>query len=482
MNRERLTKQKTHNTLTSTDLEQEIVRLKKINVALISRVEREAASKTESAYSLFETAATLEVAVEQRTTELLHVNNLLRKEIDRRENIEKQLKHAKDDAEKANKNKTQFLVAVSHDLNQPLTAAHLMAGSLLEELELSTPNIDSLLLYAKRVSTSLETMENLLNSLVDISKLEAGVVETNITDFSIALILKQLDAEYSLQAQQRRLTFRYVLSTMIIRSDLVLLGRVLRNIISNAMRYTTKGKILLGCRRKKNALSIEVWDTGTGIPKNEMKNIFKEFRQLPNADKSSEKGLGLGLAIVERIARILEVKVSVRSVARKGSVFSVEVPYGNPNLAAESRKSTQLFRANENFYNKTIFLVEDNKPSLEALKTTLESWGCDIVGATSLKEIKVKMRKLRQLEPDLIIADYHLDDRTSGVEVLKYFKDNYNMSCPALIVTSDQSAKIRRLIENNGYHFMYKPIKPAKLRAFLNHTLTSSPPIGIHYS
>ncbi len=476
------TKDNIKNNFTSSNLEEEIIRLQKVNAALISRVEREAASKTESAYSMFETAATLEAAVEQRTTELLHVNELLRKEIDRREDIEKQLKHAKEDAEKANKNKTQFLVAVSHDLNQPLTAAHLMAGSILEELESRAPNSESLLLYAKRVSTSLETMENLLNSLVDISKLEAGVVETNVTDFPITNILKQLDTEYSLQAKKCGITFRYIPSSAIVRSDLELLGRVLRNFISNSLRYTSKGKILLGCRRQKDFLKIEVWDTGTGIPKNELKNIFKEFRQLPNASKSSEKGLGLGLAIVERIARILNIKVTVRSVAKKGSVFSVEVPYGNPSLALENKMSNQIFRANENFYNKQVFLVEDNKPSLEALKTTLEGWGCEIIATTSFKEAKVKIKKMKQLEPDLIIADYHLDEKTNGIEVLKYLKNNHRITCPGLIVTSDQSTKIRRLIEGDGYHFMYKPIKPAKLRAFLNHTLSDSLTVGSHYS
>lgn len=467
-------KHERNNDLTHEECRQEIIRLEKVNAALISRVEREAASKTESAYSMFETAATLESAVEKRTTELVHVNKLLRKEIDRRESIEQQLKHAKNDAEKANKNKTQFLVAVSHDLNQPLTAAHLMAGSLLDELKLKKPRTESLALYAKRVSISLETMENLLNSLVDISKLEADVVETNITDFSIGTILKQLDAEYSLQAEKHGLAFHCVNSTCIIHSDLVLLGRVLRNFISNAMRYTETGKVLLGCRRKKHSLKIEVWDTGTGIPKSELKNIFKEFRQLPNADKSAEKGLGLGLAIVERIARILNVQVSVVSTARKGSVFSIEVPYGDPQLARKNKTKIKLYSPNENFHHKTIVLLEDNKLSLDALSTILEEWGCEIIGDVSLKQVSYKISKDVNIKPDLVIVDFHLGGKYNGVDAVKNLQENYKISCPVLIITSDQSTQIRRLIEDNGFHYMYKPIKPAKLRAFINHTFSDS--------
>jgi len=474
--------QKSNKYLTIDELEKENIRLEKVNAALISRVEREAASKTESAYSMFETAATLEAAVEQRTTELLHVNDLLRKEINRRENIEYQLKHAKEDAEKANKNKTQFLVAVSHDLNQPLTAAHLMAGSLLEELKSSKPSTESLSLYAKRVSVSLEAMENLLNSLVDISKLEANVVETNISDFSIGVILKQLEAEYSIQAEKRGLTFNCVNSTCVIRSDLVLLGRVLRNFISNAMRYTASGKILLGCRRKKEVLSIEVWDTGTGIPKRELNTIFKEFRQLPNADKSIEKGLGLGLAIVERITRILNINVVVRSRWRRGSVFSVEVPYGDVSVLSKKKDKIKIYSPNENFYNKVILILEDNVPSLDALKTTLEGWDCKVIAATTLKGIATKINTFKGIKPDLIIADFHLDDSNNGVDALNYIKENYRYLCPALVITSDQSTKIRRLIECNGFHYMYKPIKPAKLRAFINHAFINSSATGIHYT
>ncbi len=479
---EALTKDSKNNPLSSIDLQEEVVRLNKVNSALISRVEREAASKTESSYSMFETAATLEAAVELRTTELLQVNELLRREIDRREDVEQQLKHAKDDAEQANKNKTQFLVAVSHDLNQPLTAAHLMAGSLLEELESSSSDYNAMTLYAKRVSTSLETMENLLNSLIDISKLEAGVVETNIADFPISIILKQLDTEYSIQAQKHGLTFRCVSSSAVLRTDILLLGRVLRNFISNAMKYTSNGKVLLGCRRKDKVLSIEVWDTGTGIPNDELKNIFKEFRQLPNADKSVEKGLGLGLAIVKRVAHILDANVSVKSAANKGSVFSIEVPYGNSSVAKKNSINPHYFRPNDNFQTKSILLIEDNKPSLDALTSTLESWGCDITGTTSFDDVKSNVSKSNNFNPDLIIADYHLDKDTNGIEVLKYLKKNCKISSPALIVTSDQSAKVRKHVEANGYYIMYKPIKPAKLRAFLNHTLSDRAAIGAHYS
>lgn len=477
-----VTKNQTLNIRKLVKLEKEIDRLEKVNAALVSRVEREAASKTESAYSLFETAATLENAVEQRTTELLHVNNLLLKEIDRRESIEKQLKHAKDDAELANRNKTQFLVAVSHDLNQPLTAAHLMTGSLIDVLEHKPLNLDSLMLYSSRISTSLETMEHLLNSLIDISKLEAGVVDSNIYDFSVGPLLSQLETEYRLQAQRRGLVFRYVPSTAVVNSDPILLGRVLRNFISNAMRYTDQGKILLGCRRKNNVICIEVWDTGSGIPKSQTKNIFKEFRQLPNANKASEKGLGLGLTIVERIVRMLDARVYVKSTPRKGSVFAVEIPYGNRAKATEYIANTSSFNADEFLINKTIFLIEDDKPSLEALKIILEGWGCEVVGASSFREIKKQIKSSGIVTPDLIIADYHLDHGPTGIEVINNLKSEYTTSCPLLIVTSDQSAKIRKLVKQNGCHYMYKPLKPAKLRAFLNHTLCNSASVSLHYT
>ena len=287
------------------DLEEENRRLRITNGVLMDQAENGRIGG-ESSYGLFQTAVILEDTVRARTEELSEANRRLHLEINRRREVENALLEAKTAAEQANENKTKFLTAVSHDLQQPLTAARLMLQTLAERLG-EPSHID----MVDRTNQTLLTMESLLRSLIDISRLEAGITETRIRDFAVAPLLDQLAAEYGLTAQSRRLEFRAVGSGSVIRTDPVLLERVLRNLLTNAVRYTPRGRVLLGLRRAGGGVRIEVWDTGVGIPPDGLTEIFREFRQLPQRATVSEKGLGLGLAIVERICGLLDLETGV---------------------------------------------------------------------------------------------------------------------------------------------------------------------------
>jgi len=334
------------------DLEEENRRLRITNGVLMDQAENGRIGG-ESSYGLFQTAVILEDTVRARTEELSEANRRLHLEINRRREVENALLEAKTAAEQANENKTKFLTAVSHDLQQPLTAARLMLQTLAERLG-EPSHID----MVDRTNQTLLTMESLLRSLIDISRLEAGITETRIRDFAVAPLLDQLAAEYGLTAQSRRLEFRAVGSGSVIRTDPVLLERVLRNLLTNAVRYTPRGRVLLGLRRAGGGVRIEVWDTGVGIPPDGLTEIFREFRQLPQRATVSEKGLGLGLAIVERICGLLDLEVTVKSVVGRGSMFGVTVPRA-PAVTGPARQGDPPRLADNRLKSRAIYHVRN---------------------------------------------------------------------------------------------------------------------------
>ncbi|HEY5717958.1 MAG TPA: NahK/ErcS family hybrid sensor histidine kinase/response regulator, partial [Motiliproteus sp.] len=349
-----------------------------------------------TAEALHEAYQHLERRVAERTAELTEVNA--------------QLLEAKKEAEHANHSKTKFLAAASHDLLQPMNAARLFAASLLDHgLSPHTRQLVESLNY------SLEDVESLLGALVDISKLDAGAVKPDLTAFAANDLLANLANEYRTLAANAGLAFHFVGCDAVIHTDSQLLARILRNLLSNAIRYTRCGRILLGCRRGPHSLSIQVWDTGIGIAAEKLVEIFEEFNRLQPDNSARDKGLGLGLAIVDKMAGILDHRIRVRSRLGAGSCFSVEVPYGQL-AAVTSYQSAQLDELNQQHLGGRRVLVLDNDHAIcAAMQTLLGGWGCEVFTARNVPEVLAQQTELAA-GVDLVVVDYHLDNGQTGLE------------------------------------------------------------------
>lgn len=419
---------------------------------------RKVAMELEAAYQL------QEQRVRERTAELTEVNQHLRNEITERTQAEARLREAKKDAEQANLSKTKFLAAVSHDLLQPLNAARLFTGALAEK-----PLVDDTRLLVSSVSNALEDVESLLGTLVDISKLDAGVVKPDITTFSIRELMENIAHEYTQFAQQENLRLSYIASSAVVTTDSQLLARILRNFLSNAIRYTGSGRILFGCRRTANALVIEVWDTGPGIPATQLQEIFQEFRRLQPQDPGKDKGLGLGLAIVDKISRVLGHPINVRSIEGKGSVFSVAVPYGTMSPMQEIH-GPQPMLLPDRLPGAEIWVIDNDHAICEGMATLLTGWGCNVVTALSADDLLDKIGT-RTTGPDLLIADYHLDDGRNGVDAARQVAAHLSTPLTVLMITANYSKELKQEIRELGYLLMNKPVKPLKLKTTLQHLL-----------
>ncbi|WP_421864579.1 NahK/ErcS family hybrid sensor histidine kinase/response regulator [Motiliproteus sp.] len=421
-----------------------------------------------SAEALAQSHQLLEQRVEERTIELTEVNHQLIQEIEERRLIEKRLLEAKKEAEQANQSKTKFLAAASHDLLQPMNAARLFSASLLEHrLEDKTRALVQSLNY------SLEDVETLLAALVDISKLDAGVVKPDVTAFSANDLLTNLANEYQTLAAQSTLRFDWIGSSAVINTDSQLLARILRNFLSNALRYTEQGRILLGCRRCREGLSIEVWDTGIGIAADKLEDIFVEFNRVRHNNSAQDKGLGLGLAIVDKMSRILGHHVSVRSTPGRGSCFSVLVPYGEP--AAPELRSPPLQSAHwqqladQQLRHRRVLVLDNDHAICEAMQLLLEGWGCETITALGYDEVVAQRQELSGL--DLVIADYHLDDNRTGLEAVARIRSELQLMAPVLMITANYSNDLKQQVRALGYRLMNKPVKPAKLKAVMQHLI-----------
>ncbi|AZT85205.1 PAS domain S-box protein [Marinobacter sp. NP-4(2019)] len=426
---------------------------------------RDITDRRKTALALEQAYDNLERRVKERTSALTGLNNQLRQEITERAAVEARLRDAKLEAERANLSKTKFLAAVSHDLLQPLNAARLFTSALLEQS--FGPKAEGLV---RSVSTSLDDVENLLGTLVDISKLDAGVIKPDVTAFDLRDLLNNIAREFRQMAMAEGLRLDFVASSAIVESDSQLLARILRNFLTNAVRYTGSGRILLGCRRRQDHVQLQVWDTGPGIPEDKLTEIFQEFKRIRPAGSQPDKGLGLGLAIVDKISRMLGHEVSVSSIEGKGSVFSVKVPLGRlqPKRPVADQNRTESF--DSGLGGARIWVI-DNDPSICAgMKTLLEGWDCRVVTAVSLADLE------NQLDPadspvDLILADYHLDNDENGVDVVAEINGRRRCPAPVVMVTANYTNELKQHIRELGHLLMNKPVKPLKLRSVLSHIL-----------
>lgn len=421
--------------------------------------------RKEAAEQLRESKENLEKRVAERTQELTSVNAKLRLEIEERTRMAEALRRAKAEAEDANLGKTRFLAAASHDLLQPLNAARLFVSALSER---ALPEKESQ--FVSRIDGALASVEGLLGTLLDISKFDAGVVATEEADFCIGDLLFALEHEYRPIAREAGLDFTVVPSATMVRSDPGLLGRILRNFVSNAIRYTNNGGILIGCRRARGHARIEVWDTGIGIPEACLGEIFEEFRQFSVPQHLKEKSFGLGLAIVVRIARILGHRIDVRSEQGKGSVFSIEIPLSARRSTSRLPEPACL-SLGDNISGCFVVVVENDDGILAGMRELLEGWGCTVVTATGTAMAVRELRLCGRL-PDIVVADYHLDDGGNGLAAIREIRRVCAHEVPAMIITADRSSEILQFVRESGYPVLKKPIKPAKLRALMSHMRT----------
>lgn len=407
----------------------------------------------------------LEQRVGERTRELVSVNERLRQEIETRHKAELAMQAAKEAAEAANLSKDKYLAAASHDLLQPLNAARLLVAALQERsLPVSETNL------VDRVHLALDGAEQLLTDLLDISRLDQNAVQPELQSFPIDRLVSRLQAEFEPVAQQAGLSFRVRPCNLWVSSDLRLLTRILRNFLSNAFRYTDQGGVLLGIRRRGDRLLVQVWDTGGGIPKDQQQAIFDEFCRL-SQHRSKQVGVGLGLAIVDRIARMLEHPVTLRSTPGAGSCFQLSVPLVCGSSLKLAGTAVSPSAASSDVLDGRCILVLDNDPAiLVSMEALLGEWGCDVVLAENLESAMVQ---LHANPVELILADFHLEDGTTGLELLPLMQSQALPLVPMVMLTADRSDATRKAFREAGVKVLNKPIKPGKLRALMSHLLNA---------
>jgi Na+/proline symporter/CheY-like chemotaxis protein/nitrogen-specific signal transduction histidine kinase len=387
---------------------------------------------------------TLERRVRERTEELTRLN--------------RELGRAKAAADDANISKTRFLAAASHDILQPLNAARLYATSLVERERGGDKSK-----LAVNVDASLEAVEEILAALLDISRLDTGSLQPEYSAVRIDEILSQLEVEFAPIAQEKGLKLAFVPSSVTVRTDRRLLRRLLQNLVANAIKYTPKGRVLVGCRRLGNGrLRVDVIDTGMGIPADKQTIIFHEFQRLDQGAQAA-RGLGLGLSIVERIGRVLHHEIGLRSTPGKGSTFSVTIPTAPAVVRADLARPAET-RPAISLEAVEVMCIENDTRVLEGMKALLDGWGCRVAAvpglAGAMNAIKDGAR------PDVLLVDYHLDDGT-GIDAIRALRAKLGGEIPAALVTAERSPQVRDEARDGNIQILYKPLRPAMLRAFI---------------
>lgn len=386
----------------------------------------------------------LERRVRERTMELEHLNAELAK--------------AKSVAEAANLSKTSFLAAASHDIVQPLNAARLYVTSLVERQGQS----EEAQLIAN-IDASLEAVEDILSALLEISRLDAGAMKPEIASFRVDELLRQLAFEFAPLARHQGLGLNFVSCSLIIRSDRRLLRRLLQNLISNAIKYTLKGRVLVGCRRRGAQLRIDVYDTGIGIPPEKCNAVFAEFHRLDEGAKVA-RGIGLGLSIVERIARVLEHPIALASRVDLGTHFSIEVPVAPPEFGEPLAPEPRLERGE--IADILVLCIDDDPNILNGMATLLRGWGCEMIAAADLPEAVAALEAAGK-PPGGILVDYHLD-RGNGIEAVVELRWLFGAEIPAALITADRSPSVYEAARELSIQVLSKPVKPASLRAVMS--------------
>ncbi|MBD8881680.1 hybrid sensor histidine kinase/response regulator [Rhodanobacter sp. 7MK24] len=396
--------------------------------------------------ALIEANETLEQRVDQRTAELSEALAATAQ--------------AQRTAEAANASKTRFLAAASHDLLQPLNAARLFTSALRQQPQLDVESRQ----LAERIDVAFRAAEDLLDALLDTSRLDTGTYRPEIADFALAELFDSLQSQFAPLAEQRGLRLRVARTRLAVRSDPQLLRRVLQNFLSNALRYTHHGGVLLGVRRNSGKVRIEVWDSGPGIPAEQSARIFGEFQRLEQPSPWGEKGLGLGLSICDRIATMLNHRLDLQSRPGHGSCFAVVTP--RAAAAPERRQGVRRVSGvgGDEQLPLTVLCLDDDIAILDGMRILLSRWGVDCRTARDAAAAAVE---LERGPVDLILADYHLADDTDGLQALQQLRANHVSLPPAALITADGSSELKQRARALGYPLLHKPVRPAALRALL---------------
>jgi signal transduction histidine kinase/DNA-binding NarL/FixJ family response regulator len=363
--------------------------------------------------------------------------------------------------EEANLAKSRFLAAASHDLRQPLHALNLFVTQLRNEKDQAEKSR-----VIARIDAAVVAMNELFNALLDMSRLDAGVLVPSISEFPIDRLLKRIEMTFTAAAREKNLRLRVVSNGSWIRSDFILLERILLNLVSNALRYTPAGGIVVGCRRRAGVLQIEVWDSGIGIPEDQQRNIFGEFHQLSTAEQDHRGGLGLGLAIVDRLCRLLDHPIALTSKLGRGSRFVIAVPVTAPLKLAEHPPQAAMDQA----MGKSVMVIDDDALVLDGMRGVLKSWGCSVVTATS-EDTALAALSEGDGPPDIIISDYRLSDGKTGLDVIARIRRAVGTPIPAFLISGDTAPERLREARASGYHLLHKPVLPITLRSVVSQLL-----------
>ncbi|WP_236171548.1 PAS domain-containing hybrid sensor histidine kinase/response regulator [Pseudomonas pseudonitroreducens] len=391
----------------------------------------------------------LEQRVQERTFELSQLNQALTE--------------AKGTAEAANQSKSRFLAAVSHDLMQPLNAARLFSAALAHQEKLPEEATE----LVRHLDSSLRSAEDLITDLLDISRLEGGRVSADVAAFPLSNLYDTLGVEFRVLAQEHGIDFHVRGSKLRVESDIKLLRRVLQNFLTNAFRYA-KGHVLLGVRREAGHLRLEVWDHGPGIPPDKLQVIFEEFKRLDSHQTRAEKGLGLGLAIADRLCKVLGHRLQVRSWPGKGSVFSVSVPLARQ--PAPVPLNGHKVETPEQLNGAQVLCVDNEDSILTGMNSLLTRWGCRVLTARSREECQALLDG--DARPQLALIDYHLDDGELGTDLMAWLRTRLGEPVPGVVISADARPELVAQIHAAGLDFLPKPVKPAALRALLSRHLS----------
>jgi len=380
--------------------------------------------------------------------------------------LEQKIAERTRELELANQARSRFLRAASHDLRQPMHALGLFVAQFGERVR--DPETRRI---AEQAGVAVTALQELLDAILDISRLDAGVIAPEVVDFGVHTLLARLDTAFAPSAAEKGLRWRVIPSRLCVRSDPVLLERILLNLAANAVRYTGRGGIAIGCRRRGGRVRIQVWDTGIGIPPEQQEAIFQEFYQLANPGQGHRQGLGLGLAIAARLARLLGGRIEVASRPGKGSLFAVEVPRGRQ--PATPLSTAPAGGANDSLRGAFLLVVDDDALVREAMGSLLRQWGCEVAVAPNAEEAVAALDRSDRL-PDALLCDYRLSGEETGIQVIRRLQEVAGTAIPAALVSGDTAPESVREAQASGYPVLPKPVAPAKLRALIEHLVSAA--------
>ncbi|MBB3966015.1 PAS domain-containing hybrid sensor histidine kinase/response regulator [Rhizobium metallidurans] len=387
---------------------------------------------------------TLEQRVAERTAELTRVNH--------------ELGEARASADEANLGKTRFFAAAGHDILQPLNAARLYSSALVERMGQSESSA-----IVRNIDSALESVESILGAVLDISRLDTGAMRPRLASVPLADLLERIQTDFAPIAREKQLKLVVMPTSLRVRSDPNLLRRLVQNLVSNAIKYTLTGKVLVGARRRGNQVVIQVMDSGIGIPPSKFRTVFKEFARLDEGARTAS-GLGLGLSIVDRIARVLSHPVELHSTHGKGTDFRIVMPRDISPVAEAPIATAPAERSARNLEGLKVLCIDNEPHILEGMQLLLSGWGCAVQSADSL--VGVAALDTREGAPDLVIADYHLGDGT-GVSAILSIRERFATYVPGLVITADRTLEVRADAERHGIGIQHKPVRPAALRAYI---------------